>query len=1131
VCSSDLRPSSFEYKIIDKNGNEKWISQRNSYIVDDKEKLTAIQGIVSDITERKQSEEALKLSEEKFRSIVETTAEWIWELNAERRYIYSNNRVESILGYTADEILNMDAYSLVEAEDLIMLHDKFPDWISLKQGWKNVVVRCYHKNGTLVYLESNATPKIDSNGNLIGFLGVDRDITERKLAEEALEAETERRRGLFEQSPDGNIVLDPTTARFKEFNETAHKQLGYSREEFAKLSIFDIEAKETPEEIKAVIARVINNEKDDFETLHRTKQGEIRNVHVKAQIINIQGQPVFSCIWRDITEHKQAEEALRKSEEQLKLALEGSNAGLWVWKIPTGELMVNDRWAEICGYSKDELEPINVNTWEQLTHPDDLTKSWNELQKHFSGASLAYECEIRMKHKDGHWVWILDRGKATEWDKDGKPVRMAGTHIDISERKQMEVALEKRIVALTQPLGDSRNITFEELFNIDEIQKIQDLFAQATNVASIITHTDGTPITQPSNFCNLCKDIIRNTEEGRKNCYYSDAVIGRYNPGGPIVQPCLSGGLWDAGASITVGGRHIANWLIGQVRDETQNEETMLQYASKIGADENEFLEAFRKVKTMSREQFNHIAEALYSIAEQLSTSAYQNMQQARFITERKQAEETILENEEKFRAAFENAPTGMSMILPDGKYIDVNPMHCKMLGYTKEELLAGTINKITHPDDIERGNAWIRKMISGDRSEPEFEKRYIHKDGHIVWGLVKAEWIKDKSGKAKMSIVHIVDITERKKTEEALRESQERLQTFMDSATDAFTIWDKDLRLIDLNKAALSYLPGNTSKENILGKNLLDFLPYLKDSGHVEQYEDIIATGIPINREDHVSLPPVEMWVNTRAFKVGEGLGIVTTDITERKKAETELLEKEAKLRSIFLAAPVAIGLAVDRNFQECNDTFFNMTGYTQKEIIGKNARLIYPTEEEYQFVGREQIRQINEQSAEVIETRWLRKDGLIINVLLRFVALDISDFSKGVTFTALEITERKLAEQALKESEEKYRSIVEYALTGIFTIDEDYHFIYANDEFCRIFGYSKKELIGMDFRNILAPGSLQTVADRYKRRQAGEDVPARYELNIIRGDGEVRSMDMSVRSEERRVGKECRSRWSPYH
>jgi CheY-like chemotaxis protein len=113
--------------------------------------------------------------------------------------------------------------------------------------------------------------------------------------------------------------------------------------------------------------------------------------------------------------------------------------------------------------------------------------------------------------------------------------------------------------------------SFESLFDLKEIQDIQDSFAAATGVASIITDVEGKPITTPSNFCRLCRDIIRGTENGLFNCMQSDCIIGRYHEGGPVIQPCLSGGLWDAGVSVHVGRKHIANWLIGQVHQVAMN--------------------------------------------------------------------------------------------------------------------------------------------------------------------------------------------------------------------------------------------------------------------------------------------------------------------------------------------------------------------------------------------------------------------------------------------------------------------------------------------------------------------------------------------------------------------------------
>lgn len=168
---------------------------------------------------------------------------------------------------------------------------------------------------------------------------------------------------------------------------------------------------------------------------------------------------------------------------------------------------------------------------------------------------------------------------------------------------------------------------FTDIFDIKEIQKIQDAFAISIGVASIITEPDGTPITKPSNFCRLCNDIIHKTPKGLANCMKSDATIGKPNAHGPLMQPCLSGGLWDGGAAIHAGYEHIANWLIGQVRNEELDDDQIIKYADEIGANKAEFKKALSEVTQMSKEQFANACNSLFLFSNQLSKLAYQNLQ------------------------------------------------------------------------------------------------------------------------------------------------------------------------------------------------------------------------------------------------------------------------------------------------------------------------------------------------------------------------------------------------------------------------------------------------------------------------------------------------------------------------
>ncbi|SFN72581.1 PAS domain S-box protein [Salegentibacter flavus] len=138
--------------------------------------------------------------------------------------------------------------------------------------------------------------------------------------------------------------------------------------------------------------------------------------------------------FQDITEIKQ-------NEIRFKSVIEGTDVGTWEWNVQTGETVFNERWAEITGYTLEELTPISIETWMKLAHPDDLEESGRRLDSCFEKKTEYYELEARMKHKAGHWVWVYDRGKVFEWTKDGKPLIMYGTHQDITERKHREERL------------------------------------------------------------------------------------------------------------------------------------------------------------------------------------------------------------------------------------------------------------------------------------------------------------------------------------------------------------------------------------------------------------------------------------------------------------------------------------------------------------------------------------------------------------------------------------------------------------------------------------------------------------------------------------------------------------------
>ncbi|HBF38950.1 MAG TPA: hypothetical protein DDW50_16740, partial [Firmicutes bacterium] len=150
----------------------------------------------------------------------------------------------------------------------------------------------------------------------------------------------------------------------------------------------------------------------------------------------------FATVYEDTTESKIMQNALQESERRLNLATSSAEIGLWDIQLQTQEIYFNEQWAQSLGYSLAEISPVSLAIWRNLTHPEDLEIAEQNINKHLAKETVIYECPMRMKHKDG-WVWMLDRGKVVSWDENGKPIRMIGTHIDISRQKAVEEELRR----------------------------------------------------------------------------------------------------------------------------------------------------------------------------------------------------------------------------------------------------------------------------------------------------------------------------------------------------------------------------------------------------------------------------------------------------------------------------------------------------------------------------------------------------------------------------------------------------------------------------------------------------------------------------------------------------------------
>ncbi len=496
--------------------------------------------------------------------------------------------------------------------------------------------------------------------------------------------------------------------------------------------------------------------------------------------------PDDSILWDgffiDITYRKKAEDSLKENQRFLADLLDNS-ATIIIVKDHEGRYqLVNRKWEDTIGQNRKDV----IGKTDLEIFPTESAQMFiNNDQEVFKNRTIIQREETIETVNGTQWFFSI---KFPLYNSRDELIGLCGIITDITKHKQIEEALKQRIIALTKPLDHVSDIEFEDIFNIQDIQRLQDEFSDATGVATIITRPDGTPLTQPGNFTRFCNDLVRKSSKGCINCYKSDAAIGKLCMDGPTIQTCLSGGLWDAGAGISIGGKHIANWLIGQIRDETQTEENIRRYAKEIEVDPEELVRAFREVPSMSKEKFMKISKMLYTLATQLSNFAYQNIQQARFIAEREKAEEALLEAEKKYRRLVDNSQSIIYTINPEGTMTFVSPSWKKILGHTQEEIVGRKFEYVVHPEDIPLCKAYFINSDEENRTQG-VEYRVFHKDGTIRWHRSVITPVFDNNDSLISLVGNTVDITDFKQAQESITLAKERLDAAMNASNSG--LWD----------------------------------------------------------------------------------------------------------------------------------------------------------------------------------------------------------------------------------------------------------------------------------------------------------------------------------------------------
>ncbi len=298
------------------------------------------------------------------------------------------------------------------------------------------------------------------------FTAMARELELQRQAARAQETRNQLYAAIVDQSLQSIALVDVASGGFVEFNRAAHQQLGYTREEFANLKVFDLDPLLQRGDIEGFVATMREENQLVIERQHRLKDGSRQDVILGAHLLDLDNRQLAACIWIDVSDRKQAEARLRDSELRWKFALEGSGQGVWDWNMVSGELYLSPQWKALIDYSDDEF-PNSYAAWQEHLHPEDVASVMAALDAYLSGKQNEYSVEFRLRRKEGGYRWIQGRGMAVEHGPLGEPQRMIGVHIDIDARKRAEAALknsEAHFRNLFESAGDAILILRDGVF-------------------------------------------------------------------------------------------------------------------------------------------------------------------------------------------------------------------------------------------------------------------------------------------------------------------------------------------------------------------------------------------------------------------------------------------------------------------------------------------------------------------------------------------------------------------------------------------------------------------------------------------------------------------------------------------
>ena len=931
------QPFSNEYQIVRKaDGESRWVFGLGKLYFDAEGTLVSMIGTIQDITDRKKTEIALMENEELLYNLLNTIPIPVIYKDKQGKYINVNDSSCSFFGYSKEQLIGKTAFEVYSRENAELFFAKDKELFDTG-GTQVFEAKITGLNGIEHYLQFHKAVYRNRQGEIAGIIGTIIDLTELKKAEIELRESEEKFRMIFENHAAVKLLVDAETGNIVDANKAAVHYYGWSLDELKQMRIQQLN-KLPPDEVNNKIKEVIAKKRNHFEFRHGLKNGSVRDVDVFSSIISIRGKDYLHSIIHDITDRKQAEVALRENTDRLLRAELASKSGNWEFDLKTKKLIFSEGAKMVFELEKYDYDYVDII---QVVLPEYhalLEERIENLIKYPLRKGLDFKIKTRNtgEIKDIHSLAIFDKKKR----------KVFGIFQDITDRKRTEEALteserQKSVIISNLPgfvyqCSNDRDWTMFYISDGCESitgYKPKDFLNNNTLAFNDIIHPD-----YQEKIFNKWKDLLKGkkifkdeypiiTKNGETRWVWEQGR-GVFDINGELLH--LEGFITDvtdrkqAEKALRVNAArmkraelaaNMGNWELNldtqimvssegaakiygldknQYDYEVVKRIPLMEYRQSLDASLTDLIENNKpydiefKIKTMDTGEIKDIHSiAIFDKGKRRIFGIIQD------ITDRKRAEEALIDSEKRYRYLVEKAPVGIA-IHQGGNFVYGNPASLALIGASDQQQLMGkTIFSVIHPESLKVVMKRVSQVASGE-DVPLLEEKLIRLDGTVIDVEITALATTYNNKPAGQIIVS--DITERKKMIKSLQASEQRYDTFINESSDMIFIKDDRFRYIVVNDAMTRFF--GKAKEEIMNKTDQELASETVMNPCFSSDQEALNAASSFTVEERIGDRIYDTTKFSMLLQGGKkAIGGIIHDVTERRHAEDTIRQLNDEL------------------------------------------------------------------------------------------------------------------------------------------------------------------------------------------------------------------------------------------